>query len=297
MGNLITQILTPNVFDSFKQDKPLALIVIQSSHDKTGSADSFNEAVDTLRKRGYGILNKSCLIFDLSGNFEKAIKPGSEKKETLTIWLQSDGAPGCLFGSADSATTEFVNSMDFTLFVHLIEEITSLAVSNIVLCSKFSATEMFNLEQQTYFNSSARVLSLLLPDKNIMGFIGEYRAGKVINVFRLEDDGSFKPATVNPEEAAVVYKNGDELESHSSTLFCNHTHTPHFIFEQCNFHVEIHARETTFYKPCSARKKMENELDTIPEHCYGEQQLVAAMSFSPHIEETLEDTMENVPRF
>ena len=197
----------------------------------------------------------------------------------LTIWLESHGATGWTFGSSRSKTSEYNWTVRFSKFIHAIERVTGATVNNIVLNGCFTANELVNPDGMTYLNSPARILSLLLPDKQILGFIGQNASAKVTNVFHRTADGVFTPATVSLEQASILFKNGHVLESYHDVpkappLYCTHKYTPNFIISACELGIAKEEKEAIFYLPCLARETIAAHKDIyISPEAYGSEQL------------------------
>lgn len=273
-ANTKTQmILCPKKFGCKEKTKLVALIV-HSPYDESGAAVSYSSTADTLRDTaGYGVINKQKITWDKDP--DKLIKPVQMKGKPLTIWVEAHGAPGWFFAGERSARDEYLCTIQFAAYVKQIETITGGKVDNIVLSGCFTANELINVEACTYFCSPARMLSILLPGINVMGFVGQNATAVVTNVY--EKKGTdYIPITVKPEEAAVLFNSGKVIEEYSRQLYCNHKYTPIFIRKKCKLNLEEVNRDEVFYEPCRAVEKIANtpQLKAIMTgESYGEKQV------------------------
>lgn len=271
-------ILTPKKFGLKDKSKPVALIV-HSPYDEKDAAVNYSNTADTLRDTtGYGLINKGKITWDNSENLGKLIKPVQMKGKPLTIWIEAHGAPGWFFAGERSAKNEYDSTIQFAAYVKQIETVTGAKVNNIVLSGCFTANELINIEACTYFCSPARMLSIFLPEINVMGFVGQNASAVVTNVYEKKNAG-YVPITVKPEEAAVLFNNGKVIEEYSRQLYCNHKYTPVFIRKGCKLDLEEVDREEVFYEPCRAVEKIADtpQLKAIMTgECYGEVQIKLA---------------------
>ena len=253
--------------------------------------------MDGLRAIGYGVINnKVKLLYNTKdtaviGSSIKEAKMSGDRP--FTVWLESHGATGWLFGESPSAQDEFKWTVKFAKFIGAVERVTGVNVDNIVLSGCFTANEFVNPEGLTYLNSPARILSLFLPGKNIVGFVGLNACVKVTNVFHKAPDGTFAPVVVPLEQAAILFKNGAVCESfhdvvNATPLYCNHKYTPDFIVKSCNLEMNADGKEATYYLPCLAQETVAREHQYIDPNAYGVKQLGFAAIALAKLESKLE---------
>ncbi|WP_133126749.1 hypothetical protein [Legionella nagasakiensis] len=216
-----------------------------------------------------------------------AIRTGGKPPESITLWLESHGAPGWLFAGPRSANAELLATLNFARFVRQVERVTGSTINHIVLSGCFTANEYYNAESSIYFNSPARMLSFLLPEKKIIGFVGQNACAKVSNVYRKTDDDTYTPIYVNPEDAAVLYQNGAVVEAYEEALYCDHAYTPSFINRHCVLELTPETKATTFYKPCQARELVASDPFRyfVEPESYGEKQTRFAKKALARLEE------------
>jgi hypothetical protein len=292
MGKLINAILNPKGAGLEGATKPKA-ILIHSPFDTAGHAVSYTAAAKVLSDIGYGTISKAKLTFDKADNteFDRAIRETKIAGEQLTLWMESHGAPGWLFGCTRDHKNEFQWAKNFALFVRAVECYTGTTINNIVLSGCFTANEFIDESAETFLLSPARMLSLLLPEKSIVGFVGQNAVAKVSNVFYKTTRGEYEPQIVNLDQAAVLFHGGRALESYHDTkarpLYCSFIYTPEFIIKQTGLSLRLADRARTFYEPCLALETLEahakhKTLYVAPD-CYGYRQLSAARKAAPHL--------------
>lgn len=281
MGKRINNILFPKREGLTGDSKPRVLVV-HSPHDASEAAVSYPAAIELARGVGYGLVNKGRLTFDAteSSDLLKAIKAVKLDDKPMTLWLESHGAPGWLFGGTRDHKDELRWTRRFAAFVKDVEAHTGTTIDNIILNGCFTANEFVSPDSGSFMNSPARILSLFLPGKNIVGFVGQNASAKVTNVFHLTDDG-FSEVTVRPEEAAVLFRDGGVVESYhelgKAPLYCTHKYTPMFISRLCGLDLDPETKALVHYRPCLAVETMERDKSVyIDPACYGAQQLAAA---------------------
>ncbi|CDZ78030.1 hypothetical protein BN59_02327 [Legionella massiliensis] len=291
MGKRSEKILKPKLSGLAGKDKPLAFIV-QSPHDRNNPDPTLRNAVKFLPTKtfvgdlGFGMLNKAAIEFSEStgASFKKVIKPGPMKPQ-ITVWFEAHGAPGWLFGADKSQASEFEGTVQFVGFIHALEAYLNTEVNHIVLSGCYTGCEFNN--GSDYFISPARMLSILLPGKEIVGFIGQHAKGKVSHVYSYSEGFGYEERRVNPEEASIVFQDGMAIESLSKKeLYCDHGYTPEFILEGCHLDPELDASD--YYLPCAVLEEMqEKQLEAAPDS-YGATQERQARDFVEAHPELLE---------
>ncbi|AHE66388.1 hypothetical protein [Legionella oakridgensis] len=298
MGKEIYKILHPKTAGLTGKRKPIALVIHSPNDDEAGTSVDFTSAIDFVTDIGYGKMNTARKFsFPITEDgladdeqLQASIRTGGKPPESLTLWLESHGAPGWLFAGPREARAEFLATLNFARFVRQLERFSGTSIDNIVLSGCFTANEYYNAESSVYFNSPARMLSFLLPEKKIVGFVGQHACAKVSNVYRKTGDDTYTSVYVNPEDAAVLYQNGAVLEAYEEELYCNHAYTPPFINKHCALGLTAETKATTFYRPCQARELVASDPYKyyVEEDSYGEKQTrSAAKALARLQEETL----------
>ena len=282
MGKLIKSILFPKREGLKGADKPI-VIVVHSPYDTDDHSIDFSSTKETVQESGYRMLSKGRLTYDELDRdaFAKAIRDvRSSSHKQLTVWLESHGATGWLFGRKQDSEHEFESTIKFVKFIHELEIYTGFSVNQIVLSGCFTANEIVNPDDMTYMVSPARILSILLPDTRILGFVGQNACAKVTNVFYKNKDDVFTTQVVALEDAAVLFQNGQVIESYHDNgkrpLYCSHKYTPRFVLEHCKLEIAGAEKKSTYFEPCLAPEKIDRERLHIDPTCYGQMQLELA---------------------
>ena len=150
---IVSKILQPKYHGLTSAAKPCALILHSRSDvgypegkPKRDMAINYEKTVLLVKNFGYGMINRSQLMFEntrvgepepgvaIVERLSQSIKPGLDMRgKCLTIWFESHGAPGWLFGDVPTARSEMSRMVEFAKFIHQIERFTGAAVENIVL--------------------------------------------------------------------------------------------------------------------------------------------------------------------
>jgi hypothetical protein len=282
----IAQVLYPKREELVGKRKP-SVLILSSPFDKITAAVRYTSVVDVATGRGYTCLNKGPIEF-FDEKFAKSIKPSQSKTKELTIWLEAHGAPGWLFGKEASAEIELANTIKFADYIRDIEKHTGLKVTNIILSCCYSANEFLHPETQNHFYSPARLLSKLLPDVDVMGFVGQNASAKGTSIYKLDETGRFVPKVATLEEIAIVFRNGKTLELSASKLYCDLLTIPYFVSEACG--VDDPAAKYNPFKTTTAIDKLALLPPKSPDRlCYGEWQMVSISEpeGAPDLDETL----------
>lgn len=292
------QVLNPKAAGLTGKDKPYA-ILISSPFDKEDSAVDFQAIKKFTETRGCSALNTAALFFsentqNLDSFKKENIKVNASflnnaraKGAQLTIWLQAHGAPGWLYGARPDADDEFEGAKMFCAYVAELEMKTGLKVNNIVLNACHSATEIINLENGEYLNSPARLLSVLMPDKTIIGFTGKNSDARVRDIYKCNpaNDKDYSVTDDDPEEinlstvnGAVVFKDGKAIEyEKENNYYCNTHYMKPFILNSCGLS-ENKNLENMHFKICPAAEEVIRlrEQGLIEGHkCYADNQMKA----------------------
>ncbi len=213
--------------------------------------------------------------------------PGIKKLPT-TLWLECHGASGWLFGKNKNIDDEFKATVAFASFVTAIESDTEISVDKIVLNACFTANELVCEENNTYLISPARMLSILLHDKLILGIVGMNATTHVSDVYH-QKNGAFVKVRLNIEDAAILFRNGRAIESFFDSkkpgeeLYCLYSRLPDFIKQALQPSVENNnAQPEPYYVTCLAVELIEARLakemmvqgyiNVMPKCCCGTKQ-------------------------
>lgn len=274
--NLRTQtILHPKLQGLTEKKKPFTFI-LTSPYDADDNSTKLASVSSSLAQKGYGVINKprkgaKCTWLTPDEELPEFIKMSQllEGKE-LTIWVEAHGALGWFFGPSRDIEKEFLGMMAFVEFVNKVAALTNTKVSSVVLNGCFTANEFLNKYTLEFNCSPARMLSMLLPDTSVIGFIGKNASAAINDVYELTKTG-FKKISVKPEEASVLYRNGNVVESYTRDLYCNHKYTQDFMARALGLSEEFDNNEKVLYKPIHVMEHLRSA--HIDGTGYGMQQL------------------------
>ncbi|MCL4419475.1 hypothetical protein M1146_05235, partial [Patescibacteria group bacterium] len=133
-----SRILYPKREGFTGKERPLVLI-LSSAHDKVTTAVRYTTVETLLDERGYTCINKKQIHFFTELN-KSIVKPTRDKKE-ITIWLESHGAPGWLFGAKATESSEIEATIAFATYIRSLAKYMGVRISDIVLSSCYSANE------------------------------------------------------------------------------------------------------------------------------------------------------------
>ncbi len=235
------KMLTPYLAGLRGDDKPKALILKLSFDvsDQRDVAVDYKLAKQLVEDRGYTVINNDEIIYDVKKgtlNEEKIIADRFSKfNKPITIWLEAHSSPGWIFGAKADFVIEQKAVLMFRNRLVDIEQNTGLYIDNIVLHSCFSATEIINEKNGTYSNSSARLLSIVMPEKNILGFIGLNSGVKVSHIYMPISTSEFEEAHLSLIKGSIVFKAGKAIEDTSEIFFCTQqsAYIKQFILKSC----------------------------------------------------------------
>lgn len=252
LGNPIGPILFPSRYGLIRSSKPGGIIV--SDDSKPDSATSVEPLITLYKGFGFQMLNKKIeLKFNTPlDKINDYLKP--HQVNEITIFSNTHGNPGLHFAAQSDPHKEISGIIQFAQLVREIELYTHIRVPNIVLGGCFSGTELYNPKTGFYTSSSARLLSILLPDKNVVGFIGEYAGSKISHVYKKMDQKSDEHDTgefLAPDKAAVLFLNGTLMHSPEGPLYCSYQYTANYIIESLQLEEDEKDSEGNFkfYQP------------------------------------------------
>jgi hypothetical protein len=254
------------------------LLILGTPYLPSDKATNFKEAKDLAEDHGFNIINKKELLYSLDlDEFRKSkedlIKTNEQTRsdKPITIWLEAHGAPGWLFGPGLPSDENPANhpdhkkeakgTMNFRDYLLEVEKKTGHKINNIILNCCYSATEFVNDIDGQYLNSPARLLSILLPDRNVIGYTAKNSGVKVSHVWEpenprantplvLADGEHMKECIVPLSDASVLFRNGVAVEFSQRTLYGNNQYIQPFVLNSC----EIEWDSTQLFKLCPARE-------------------------------------------
>ncbi|MBX3709910.1 MAG: hypothetical protein KIT56_07840 [Gammaproteobacteria bacterium] len=233
------------------------LLILKLSADVTAHRDGatgYAQVHDIASKvRGYIVINSTEIV--INNDESKIYKKNSNiplssqeelksiilssyqhKQEPMTIWIEGHSAPGWVFSANADHKAENNAAIAFRKKILEIEEATGRVVKNIIINSCNSATEIvynINENEQSYINSSARLLSLLFPDKHILGFIG-YNSTSTTKINKKSEEGVIEEITLPIKEASILFKSGEAIEySAHENIFIGGAALKPFLLKTC----------------------------------------------------------------
>lgn len=238
------KIFTPKTAGFTGNNKPHVLILkLSYDNNQRGSSVKYTAAKNLAMERGCVVINNCELVYEMETGELNQQKQGniiSERfihaNKPITIWLEAHGVPGWLYGTETNFDKEEASVVKFSDRLFAIEQQTGFQIENILLNSCYSAAEIINENTGEYTLSSARLLSILMPDKNVIGFIGSNGGSKVTHIFEMLKENSFKLCTLPFVEGSVVFRNGKAVE-YSNRIFyirVKDSYTREFILESCS---------------------------------------------------------------
>jgi hypothetical protein len=241
-------ILKPKKCGLSGQTKPVAFIV-NSPYDSVDAATKYSNTSALLEGAGYGLINKRACLWDIKDEvLATLIKPVDMKGAPLTIWIEAHGALGWFFAGTKDTTVEFLETVKFIEFIQKVAKLAKASIGTVVLNGCFTANELFNNNGRIFNLSPARMLSMLAPDIQVLGFIGTNSNVKITGVFEKKKNGTYNPLTLNPEEASVLYKAGHALESYTNAYYCSHKYTHGFMGELLGIDEDDINNEDSYYQ-------------------------------------------------
>jgi len=245
MVSKIYQLLNPKLTGQKGKDKPIALIV-NSPYDESDASTKFSNKKGQLIKAGFGLMNKGPISFDAStDNTSKILKFSSQLGKNITLFFNAHGAPGFLFARYRNAKSELEGLYSFAKFVRQVEEKTGKKINNIILSGCYNAVEIYNPDTGNYFNSPARLLSLVFPEKNIVGFQGQYADAVVTHIYDKNKSGEYISKVMPAHKAGVLFNNGKVIERPSERFYCKHDYTQNFIIDA----LDLDINNNEYFKP------------------------------------------------
>ncbi|KTD20736.1 hypothetical protein [Legionella londiniensis] len=237
----IDSIIYPKRHHLTGNNKPLALVV-HSPYCFSDNATKFQLNMEEVRNQGFGILNKKQITFDQDEKqLTNSIKPIIESKtgnKSISLIFYSHGLPGFLFGDRETFEAEAKGIRQFVSFVNLLESRINKKIDNIILNACYSASELYNPKLKKYFYSPARLLSILLPGKKVVGFVGEHAGATVTHIYKKENQ-NFSEIKLKPHLAAMLFEDGQEIIKPDEPLYCLGYMLPNSIKNEISFHGEF----------------------------------------------------------
>lgn len=157
----------------FPNDAKAACIYITSPHKDNDAPIDADASVKRLNGRHQLVQNtKSAHNItwqDAPRVEQKAPRPTGELHWSL--WVEAHGAPMWFFGAEATLASERLGTREFALWMKNCETANDISFNYVVLDSCFSAAEQCPSNNRTV--SPARALSILLPGKKVLGYLGK----------------------------------------------------------------------------------------------------------------------------
>jgi hypothetical protein len=229
----LAAILFPKRSGLIKLDKP-QVVIVNSPYDEQDSAVRFKSAKVVVDHCGYGVINKNSMNF-LAHSIDLKPWTNKGKRSGLTLWLEAHALPGYLFGNLAQEQDELFHLHKFIEFIKNLETAANAPVEQIVLSCCYSAAEYYDPERRVGFCSSARLLSLFLPNVSVVGFIGRNTSAKVTQVYTRDSSGKYFEQILDLVAGGVLIRNGIVIESGKAALYGAIDAIPRFIQRHCYF--------------------------------------------------------------
>ncbi|MCF6765185.1 hypothetical protein L3V82_05330 [Thiotrichales bacterium 19S3-7] len=232
------------------KNKPKLLVVSSTFNDVKDRAVLFSYIKSNLEYSGYTIINKKNFFTNITEDqLLDHISPlyQSMKGDSIVVAYNAHGVPGWLFGKDKSPKSEMEYTIAFAKLIKQIEAKLNVKVDAIMLNNCYSGFEVMSEDHQNYICSPARVLSILLPDVQVMGYVGKfsdsivtglavpkvnYRAA-VYNGSESTSKVAFQDVNVSLLSGCVLFRNGksigDSTIENNAYTIC--TDMPDFIFK------------------------------------------------------------------
>lgn len=238
--------LRENIFHPSQKTPVLIFNLLWGAESRDG-ATNYNAAKGLAESRNYAVINQGQLVFDGAtgncykhNNLKKPLSgiqciapmylPKEEKNfnRPLTIWIESHGAPGWLLsGKNPTCRLETAAIENFKICMLELQKESKYRIECIFLNACNSATEILGDKGQS--NSSARLISKVLPNTHVLGFIG-YNNSKNVRVAEKTGD-VYKDKILSLINGSVLFKNGKAIEYSEETCFVSGKEIQPFILQ------------------------------------------------------------------
>ena len=188
-----------------------AVIVVYSPYEKQDGATKFSFIKKILEKeQKFKVLNNSPINFKEIKKIETIRAIGNSKN--LTVLYQGHGNVGWVLGSNKSPKSEILNILKFAKFIKKLNKSLKVTTNNIIINTCYGATELFNddIKNPRYFASTARLVSMAIPNTNVIGYIGKNNDKAVTGVYN--QSGAKIPSLSKKEGGAILFRNGKVIE-------------------------------------------------------------------------------------
>lgn len=275
-----------------KGDRKICALAL---HNSTDNLSDTALSLDWLgNSSGFKLLNKKRgkIFFDdcnILSNKDLAYCKNrllADRGRELVIFLVAHGNTGVTFcnekaGFSDPrawAVGELKGARLFAETVKKIESFFDVRIKGVVLNSCFSGAEIeYN---HKFVPSSTRLLSILLTEIPVVGFVGVCADSKITRL-HLDDSGVHK--SLSRHEASILCQDGVVVDDCSHEVRIDHSLTLLSILRACEIY-ETHK----FYNPCDHIDFVENSLNSFrmirKRDCYGAQLLRRALTCAAEIE-------------
>ncbi|MCF6765184.1 hypothetical protein L3V82_05325 [Thiotrichales bacterium 19S3-7] len=243
------ELIFPAKNDLKGKNKPNTLVINSIFDDENDKSTKFEGIKNNLESKGYSVINKRKIftnitedqLLDHISSFYQNMKGRS-----IVVTYNAHGAPGWLFGEK-SSKSEMEYTIAFAKLIKQIEAKLNVKVDAIMLNSCYSGFEVMSEDHQNYICSPARVLSILLPDVQVMGYVGKFSDSIVtglakpkVNYRAAVYNGSesmpkvaFQDVNVSLLSGCVLFRNGKSIGDSTieNNVYTICTYMPDFIFK------------------------------------------------------------------
>lgn len=242
-------ILKPKKCGLMGKDKPVAFIIQSPNDDPLDTSTKYSGTLEFLQNLGFGTINKRACDWSMDENrlLDAVKKNLNMEKKPLTIWIDAHGALGWFFGTTDSAIDEYLSMLHFVKCIDNIAQKVNATLVSVVLNGCFTSSEFFNSQTNNFVLSPARMVSLLLPGVQVVGFPGKNSSAKIGYVFEQTQRSEFKELKLCVEEAATLYISGHVVERCATPLYTTHKNTPPFMAKLLDMKEEDARNEHSYY--------------------------------------------------
>lgn len=200
--------------------KPEVILLNSPWEKKTDPAVKFESSSSVLQGMGYRVLNKRRMTFTPDEILSyKSISWHTQ--QTVTVWVETHGIPGFVLGNSLDLNEECLAMYAFSQYIQRAQKELGITVSSIILGACNSATEYLSEDHRRCFFSAARLLSIFLPDIEVLGFVGRNTNAKLTNLY-VQEERNYKPVFLPLVSGSILYKAGFIVENYSDTrtVFC-----------------------------------------------------------------------------
>lgn len=178
-------------------------IYLTSPHKAADHPINTSDSIRRLNEREQRVRNTRAaqeITWQSSPKVPLSVSPGGWVPR-WTLWVEAHGAPMWFFGAEPTLASERLGTRDFAAWVLSCEAANDVEFASVVLDSCFSAAEQCPAGNRTI--SPARAVSLLLPGKRVIGYLGKNNSATITGLTVAGEQCSLKPA-----EGTALFMNG-----------------------------------------------------------------------------------------